>query len=340
MSKYYILLGNGFSIDYIRHIGLSDSVDVADLFRLGPLVRWPKTDKAGFLSFKYCPNLWSLGARPNMGAHESIRLIEDIISCANAYSISKNRNSTLNFDGDSRRIYLAAYKELTHYLRELFIYYNTKITIGAECHDWSWGKIINKINNDDSISSVTIVTYNYDIILERVLEKHNIKYRIGLDKKTSTKFKVIKPHGSISFRSAKERDRASYSISYDSAINSYETKDIKIDSKNPNSASWDSFIIPPAGESGRLDNNWAKEMREEAISLAEKLEPGDTLIVAGISYWHVDRMEVDRIIASINPDVEVIMINPDPPKAFTAVLTSFFSNLLLFPNASMYEESL
>ncbi|WP_288133775.1 hypothetical protein [Flavobacterium sp.] len=69
MSKnYYILLGNGFTIDLIDFFAKKKEIEinVKNLFSNGELVPWPGNDKPGFLSYRYCPNLWTLGARPNM----------------------------------------------------------------------------------------------------------------------------------------------------------------------------------------------------------------------------------------------------------------------------------
>ena len=85
MKNYYLILGNGFTIDFLSNLKTNnvDKIDVANLFKNGELVPWPGNDKPGFLSYKYCPNLWTLGARPNMSNSVAIALIEEVIPCAN-----------------------------------------------------------------------------------------------------------------------------------------------------------------------------------------------------------------------------------------------------------------
>lgn len=69
-KKYYLVLGNGFSMDLIQHLKSNSNLkgnlelDLSNLFVYGDVVKYPSLEEPGFLSKKYTPNLWSLGARP------------------------------------------------------------------------------------------------------------------------------------------------------------------------------------------------------------------------------------------------------------------------------------
>ena len=81
MKKAFIILGNGFTIDFLHYYAefnptISDKIDVRNLFRLGDKIDTPWDDKPGFLSYKHCPSLWTLGARPGNTIQESTALIE------------------------------------------------------------------------------------------------------------------------------------------------------------------------------------------------------------------------------------------------------------------------
>ena len=78
MSKIYIALGNGFSINLIELLGKEKVIDLRNLFSQGDNVPWPDNNEKGFLSRKYCNNLWTLGARTTMTQSES----NTFISCA------------------------------------------------------------------------------------------------------------------------------------------------------------------------------------------------------------------------------------------------------------------
>lgn len=79
---------------------------------------------------------------------------------------------------------------------------------------WGWSTLFQNLNSNPNITSVTIVTYNYDILLERILELIGIKYQMVEFESEEQKFRILKPHGSISFRSKKEYDKESFSIKY------------------------------------------------------------------------------------------------------------------------------
>ena len=65
-KRLYIVLGNGFSINLIDKLQMSDEIDLQNLFAKGDEVRWPGEIGGGFLSKKHCNNLWTLGARTTM----------------------------------------------------------------------------------------------------------------------------------------------------------------------------------------------------------------------------------------------------------------------------------
>ncbi|WP_261845881.1 hypothetical protein [Pectobacterium carotovorum] len=81
-----IMLGNGFTIDLVDHIKKSDQIEPSDLFKYGDIVKWPATGEPGFLSARYCPNLWRLGARPGLNRSTSYNIIEELITVINLYA--------------------------------------------------------------------------------------------------------------------------------------------------------------------------------------------------------------------------------------------------------------
>ncbi len=61
MKDLFIILGNGFSIDFLNHLKTNlpqaSDISLSNLFENGELVPWPGDNSAGFLSYKHCPNL-------------------------------------------------------------------------------------------------------------------------------------------------------------------------------------------------------------------------------------------------------------------------------------------
>lgn len=327
MEKKFIILGNGFTIDFINFLKLESEIDVRNLFRNGDKVPWPGDNKAGFLSFKHCPNLWNLGARPNLDDKTSIEIIEDIITCANVFQ--KNNREDNN-------IYIKAYKELASYLYALFNYYDSILTDLKKdrINSWSWSKYFKKLQNDSSIEKVYIINFNYDIWLEKVLNTLSIPFDIVGFEETNKKFKIFKPHGSISFIHNVRKVKEDFKIDYDIDSNDGSIGEFKITYKDLDSLNKINAIIPPAGDSHRLDFKWALEIRAQAKKAAEQIKENDELIFSGISYWHVDRLEIDSILTSISPKISNVKVyNPNPPRVLNAVMTTLFKNVIFYSDS-------
>ena len=63
----------------------------------------------------------------------------------------------------------------------------------------------------------------------------------------------------------------------------------------------------------------------------------DEIIVCGLSYWHVDRAELDSMLVAGNNSITVRMINPAPTRALDAVLTSMFDNYISYSSSQVLE---
>ena len=198
MGNSYIVLGNGFSIDLVQKMKKIEEIDLANLFSKGEHVLYPKTNNRGFLSRKYTPDLWNLGARTYMSYDAAMQLVTDVITCANVYNLSVEKRP--NEERDSSNIYIHAYSELSSYLRYLFIYYDSLVS------DDDLKNIIDEIELIHYIKDcllkqkkVYIITYNYDVFLERLLTLANITFDIYGFSDNKADVILFKPHGSISF---------------------------------------------------------------------------------------------------------------------------------------------
>ncbi len=331
-KKLFLVIGNGFSIDYLTFINEIDRIDLKNLFRCGTEVPWPITGVPGFLSFKHCPNLWNLGARPTMSSVDAMNLIEDIITCVNVYGATTTR-TIYGSDTRPNDIYIYAYKELLQYLKYLFVYYDKKLpNLPESSRNWPWIEFLKYAHESSQYSEITIVTYNYDIWLERLLDFNSIPYRVAVvgSHVENAKISIIKPHGSISFVHKNVLDKLSYSIKLNYEIDDALTDDFSVKYTELGNNYLVTPLIPPAGESSRFNLSWAKQIRESADLRAKNLCEGDELMICGSSYWSVDRAELDKIFVSCNPKVDVTMVNPFPSRTLTAVLTSVFSNFVIY----------
>ena len=88
--------------------------------------------------------------------------------------------------------------------------------------------------------------------------------------------------------------------------------------------------MPPAGDSSRFKFAWAKTLRNIILEKSKSINKNDELIISGISYWHVDRQEIDEILINLNHNIDVYLINPNPPTVLNAVLTTIFNNVIVY----------
>jgi hypothetical protein len=274
-----------------------------------------------------------------MDSKESMKLIEDIITCINVYNLSRLQN-VQEYEGssDSNNIYIKAYGELTTYLRYLFTYYDSKIT------DEDLNRIeipFIKYLKDclNKYDDIVIINYNYDIFLERLLMNNGIDFNIEGFQNINSKIKIIKPHGSISF-SFNVKIEGPFTIRNSEAdFFSQDVAQFQVKYNLSNDFPIVNAIIPPAGDSNRVSMGWVKLLREKINHYVQESQGKDKLIIFGISYWHVDRAEIDEIITRINPNIDVNLINPNPPSSFNAVLTSLFKNYVHYQKSELINNS-
>lgn len=151
---------------------------------------------------------------------------------------------------------------------------------------------------------------------------------------------IFKPHGSISFKHGSAQDHMMYKITYEKEIKDAPIAEFTIEYNNLEDYHLINALIPPAGEAKRIqqnDNSWSNTIHQNIITALQSMCEVDDCIICGLSYWHVDRNELDSILVHCNPNMNMNMINPYPSRAFTAVLTSLFSKLIVYPSARILE---
>jgi sensor histidine kinase YesM len=92
-------------------------------------------------------------------------------------------------------------------------------------------------------------------------------------------------------------------------------------------------MIPPAGESHRYKYIWSKKLRDSAIEYVKECNEDDLVIFGGLSYCNVDRMEIDNLLANLNQNVNVYVVNPDINNVFGAVISSVFGKYVHYTSS-------
>lgn len=322
--KLLLVAGNGLSISMLRKHPIA-GVDLTNLFAMGGDVTWPATQRPGFLSYEHCPNLWALGARQTVTAQTAYEVIEQTITAVNACCLADPASLE---DG----IYIRAYKELVAYLRYLFVHYDAELQAAGffdepeifEPIDWLLEAV-----SEPTVTDIDIVSFNYDALLERCLDKKAVPFSIPLlDEVAGAKTRIHKPHGSITFCGKKPIDKSAFAINYsggsrftEGAISELEVRYGDLDGHFPLLG-----ILPPAGESERYRHRWIRQIWDQALHAAKSLEPNDLVVVYGLSYWHVDRKEIDMLLGEVSRRARVISVNPSPSSHFEAVCCSLFKS--------------
>jgi hypothetical protein len=330
--RILIITGNGLSLSLLNKHPVN-GVDLSNLFVKGCNVSWPADESPGFLSFEHCPNLWALGAKPHVDRNTGYSVIEKIITAVNACCLADP--TTLN-----KGIYLNAYKELVAYLRYLFVHYDD-LMIAADFYKKSADSDIiqwfNNNANNTNVEAIDCVTFNYDVIFERCMQEIGVPFDIPKLEDTGHKIRLYKPHGSISFCSKAVADRSAFSIKYDTQFVEGGLEDIAVRYDNLGENYPVVGILPPAGESERYRHRWIKQIWDAASEAVQRIDSGDLVIIYGLSYWHVDRKEIDNLLARVSRGARVVMINPHPSDHLDAVCCSLFQNYQSYEDASHLE---
>lgn len=322
----FFVLGNGFSMNIIENIKKEDVVDLSNLFKKGDEVPYSGKANESFLSKKYCPDLWMLGARSTNTKEESSILINNIITSMNAHSFYADNEERIK--GIKASYYYKAYCQLVSYLKNLFIYYNNLVKDDDLLKYANGAGFIKYLLKEMKKNNIRIITYNYDIFLERLLKLSKIEFKIaGFDNLTDDDGIIIyKPHGSISFETRK-KSTGPYNINKDpfddakTLIGDMEVAEI-IEKDN----SLINPIIPPSGDANRFNSGWHYTIEKIMKECLTKGKDQDSLIIYGVSYGHVDRNEIDRILTLLPYKIDVKNINPYPSETFEMVLGSIFEN--------------
>lgn len=297
-------------------------------------------------------------------------IISQIITCGNVYALAKYDEeiiSTNNFDTpfegnehllpweqipyDNKwlyhspvlkyddnevisKLYFSAYGEFSSYIRYLMIFYNSQITNDDLTNIDV--PLINYIkSNYNNFEHIIFNSYNYDIIMERLLWINKLPFKLGCFQNGHSKIVFYKPHGSISFSYKKAYPPWSeYKIPYNEL--SFQQK-ITICDFNITYNFYDNYpkhngMVPPYGEAERYEMSYYQRIRNSIIRAAENSHPEDIYYIIGSSYGNVDRFELDRINTSFNKLVRVTYVDPFPSQDYNAVLTSLFLNYKQVPD--------
>jgi hypothetical protein len=286
-----LIVGNGFTIDFAQRQGHEQAAGNYDPSR--PLQ----------FQFRFPDGLKRL---LEAGVTDVLRhRIEDLRSLNPSWS-DFELLSECGRDSD-----LTVRRQATYYLTWAFTLVNRMYTDSAFV-DWRWTHWLQKHRTRMQIG----VSFNYDLVLERALRAVDIPfYRIGAE--PSEGLAIVKPHYSIDFdtdfgspfaSALKGRFSVVGSHMPQRALSEHELADL-------NFARCEFNLILPGSPSDLVRHVIAKPGYERFRELATTGNaPMRCLVIVGLSYWAVDRAEIDPLLEAMSPGSTVIIANPNPPE--------------------------
>jgi hypothetical protein len=181
--------------------------------------------------------------------------------------------------------------------------------------DWRWTLFLRSLRS----RLRAVVSFNYELVLERLLAHSGVVFgRVGID--TNYQVMLLKPHGSID--SALHPKIIQAPVGYPLA-NCIDRNDAPIARLVP--GQWlqprlEVDIVLPMEQSPYLPFQWVRPGYEMFARLGDKL---DCLVLAGLSYWGVDRPEINYLLDCLSPRSRIVVVNPHPDPELMARLASF-----------------
>lgn len=300
MSKRRIALvvGNGLGIDLYKHSEYS-GLPICDGWNPCAPFRFPLLNYAGYLPT--FPGLRQVCEAPDLPTEErGIRQINQMIKEA-------ERAMPSAVDDIARERALSSLFHLTdnlrHYLAHAYSQYQLVcvekwLTL---CEDWQWLRWI----GEHAREIAYVVSFNYDLVVERLLDLNNARYRrIGIMEEKRG-IPILKPHGSIDFvNDMVEPGSPAYAglrfVDLDTPMRAMNGEEML--GPRPDAA-----IVLPTEYSRIMDYQWVGPGYDRFHEWGRTYTD---LIMVGLSYWECDRPEIDFLLGSLAPTTRVHVVDP------------------------------
>lgn len=200
--------------------------------------------------------------------------------------------------------------ELRHFIT--LAYSNFDMNVSEQMLiNWPWRKWIWRHHRHIS----NIISFNYETALERAFELSTGKrlYNACAQNRRLVPGPLLfKPHGSIDLIMAPNcivGVKPKYPLNTFCTVNN--TPVYQSDRGKYLDARMEGFAVLPAETSPYVKFQWVEPLYNNWKLLSSKITH---LIIAGMSYWHCDRAEIDFLIDGLPHSAKVIIANPHPPQ--------------------------
>lgn len=224
---------------------------------------------------------------------------------------------------DSERdLHVRADVEMRHYLAIAFSYYQMAVW-QLDISKWEWARVLSQVGP----RLRGLVSFNYDLVAEHALHVVGHPARpLGVGTIRPGKFGGFKPHGSISYDIDPELFRAFRPDRYPPATymfrSSYPQKEVP--HKSLLRVRHSATIVVPGEANIYGDLPWSLHGWRWLRAIADGTE---RCVLAGLSYWEVDRPEIDRTLDMLPRSCRITVVNPYPPASLLQSLADRFENV-------------
>lgn len=285
-----MLIGNGFTIDFIKNFS-----DIRTLNPSNPLQTF---------SNKEINYDWFIDKVPAIKKDLISKTFDDDFKAISVF-IEKSKGNDEK-DCQLRRFIAMSYSLLQYKLDDLT----------DSISKWQWAKWL--YANRSKLSC--LVSFNYDLLTERVMEVIGIPYRRTGTSSEKVGLPIIKPHGSIDF----DLKGLIWTDNIWTITTSFNQKNGQVDVipkgewLNPRV---EADIIPPSQVNYQRHLQWVEEGYKAYKEITKDLE---AFIVMGFRYSEEDRKEFNELVESLpkGKKLDFYIVNPEPPEALKQFLIS------------------
>ncbi|MGE7716977.1 hypothetical protein [Priestia megaterium] len=325
MKKFALLVGNGFTLDFVETLGFHSSF---------PLQNFNNRDINYDNFLDKLPTVKNELFEISLGHIKSIQNYKDFMNrlpviapvMRNAvagkptsdFEIIENYLSRNQHDYEKecqlRRFLAMAYSKLQYAVDS----YEDQI------RNWKWAQWITENSNDLKLA----ISFNYDLVLENALSFAGVTHRrIGTDELVG-QVPVLKPHGSMDFDLPDFAIKCDTELRWDIVTGLNDAQFVQTVPKSE----WflprmEADIIPPSMRNFQRHLSWVDMMFQTFENQASEL---DAFIIVGSSYWDVDRPEINFFLEKLPKTAVVYIMNPRPNPDLIQTLSSLGLSYKIF----------
>jgi hypothetical protein len=291
MSVLFVV-GNGLTVDLLRHKNLHLSYDSRS------------------------PLAWRFDVPRGSGMQwpEAFPALSEALGRGDSSRTDFERLSTVARRGNSDEYEaLLAESEARQFLAFAYGHLQSALDASPVPSDWPW---LGWMRDHREVVHA-VVSFNYDLAVERLLEKSGIP-SIPYPCSTEPRPFFFKPHGSTDYAMPPDLIKLGHIVyPANNVVTLNDTPIVQLRADELGCARREAFITLPLEESPYREYQWAAPGFRSVQLIGPRITHA---IFVGLSYWAVDRPELDTLLDFLTPGATVVEANPAPVAEFASAV--------------------